>query len=355
MHHRLIAIHAQLTMREREAMVRPQIALVVGVIWLTWAVSIGRCQEDSKTVHAAAIDVPSSWALLIGVNAYAEMRPLKYCIYDMKAIRDKLIDSGYPEENVFLLIDTAEQLKYKPTRNNILRQLEMLTKIIKPKDRLVVAFSGHGVHLNKASYFCPADANLVNPSETLVPLDMAYRMMDSCGAQVKVLLVDACRNDPLRPGDKGAEDTAKAAGLRALTIEHEVIPEGIVLLSSCKRGQQSREDDDLHHGVFMYYLLQGLEGFADANRDRQIGLLELYHYTEAKTRARVLRMHNAAQVPSLRGEIASDPVITSVPQRVSRRVEEIEPVVASLSGSSDNPAVQSLLELGNNFFRHRRI
>lgn len=332
-----------------ELVIRTLIALATAIV-LTWAVAAAHGQEDAEATQAAAIDVQQSWALLIGVNAYAEMRPLRYCTFDMKAVRDKLIDSGYPSENVFLLIDSAEELKYKPTKNNILRQLEMLTQIIKPKDRLVVAFSGHGVHLNKASYFCPADANLANPTETLVPLDSVYRMMDACGAQVKVLLVDACRVDPFRPGDKGAEDAAKAAGFRTLAVEQEVIPEGIVLLSSCKKGQQSWEDEDLHHGVFMYFVLQGLEGAADSNRDGQVGLLELYRYAESKTRARVLRAHNAAQVPSLRGEIAADPIIAMVPPRVSRKVEDSEPAAAPTSASSDSPAVRSLLKLGNNFF-----
>jgi uncharacterized caspase-like protein len=309
-----------------------------------------QAQQTQPAAQPAGVELPQSWALLIGVNAYAEMRPLKYCIYDMKAVRDTLVDSGFPAENVFLLTDTVEELKYKPTRNNILRQLEMLVQIIRPGDRLVVAFSGHGVHLNKASHFCPADANLANPNDTLVPLDKVYQMMDSCGAQVKVLLVDACRSNPYRPGDKGAEDAAKAAGLQPMAIEQEAVPEGIVLLSSCKRGQQSWEDEDLRHGVFMYYLLQGLEGAADSNRDGRVGLLELYHYAEAKTRARVLRVHNAAQVPSLRGEIASDPAIALVPRRAARRVERSEPAAVYVPATSANSAVRSLLMSGNNFF-----
>jgi uncharacterized caspase-like protein len=326
-------------------------AAILALIFSAAAIAYG--QEGGKAIHVEPVDVPQSWALLVGVNAYADMRPLKYCIYDMKSARDKLVDAGYPAENVFLLIDSAAELKYKPTKNNVLRQLEMLVQIIRPKDRLVVAFSGHGVHLNKASYFCPADANLGRPAETLVPLDKVYQMMDSCEAQVKVLLVDACRNDPFRPGDKGAEDAAKSAGLQALSVEGEAIPEGIVLLSSCKKGQQSWEDDDLHHGVFMYFLLRGLEGAADQNRDGRVGLLELYHFAEAKTRAHVLRAHNAAQVPSLRGEIVSDPVIALVPRQVSKRVDagdEIEPATGPSAAKSDNPAVRVLLKQGNNFF-----
>jgi uncharacterized caspase-like protein len=322
----------------------------VGVLILC-AASVTFGQESGKPTPAASIDAPQNWALLVGVNAYAEMRPLKYCVFDMKAVRSKLIDAGFPPENVFLLTDTVAELKYKPTRNNVLRQLEMLVQILRPNDRLVVAFSGHGVHMNNASYFCPADANLANPNDTLVPLDKVYEMINSCQAQVKLLMVDACRNDPFRPGDKGVEDAAKAAGLQAFTGEQGALPEGIVLLSSCKRGQQSWEDEDLHHGVFMYFLLKGLEGAADENHDGRIGLLELYHYAEARTRAHVLRSHNAVQVPSLRGEIASDPVIAFVPREISRRVDEAEPVAVVRSiVNSTNPAVKLLLDQGNNFF-----
>lgn len=325
-------------------------AILTSVGLLLSVVGLAYGQEGPAT-PAIAADNPQSWALLVGVNAYSEIRPLNYCVPDMEALREKLTDAGFAADNVFLLTDTAAELKYKPTRNNILRQLEVLVQIIGPKDKLVVAFSGHGVHFNNTSYYCPADANLVKPAETLVPLDKVYQMIDSCEAQVKVLLVDACRNDPFRPGDKSAADAVKAAGLRGVTGEGESLPEGIVLLSSCKRGQESYEDENLRHGVFMHFLLKGLEGEADADQDTSVSLLELYKFAEVKTRVYVARSRNAAQVPTMRGDFASDPVIALVPKRISNRVDEVKPAAEPAPvASSDNPGVKSLLLQGNNFF-----
>ena len=38
---------------------------------------------------------------------------------------------------------------------------------------------------------------------------------------------------------------------------------GVVALVSCRPGEVSVEDEGLEHGVFMHYLLKGLEGDAD--------------------------------------------------------------------------------------------
>ena len=44
--------------------------------------------------------------------------------------------------------------------------------------------------------FCPADADLKD-RETLISLNQVYKDLEKCPAAVKLLLVDACRNDPL--------------------------------------------------------------------------------------------------------------------------------------------------------------
>jgi hypothetical protein len=343
------------------------------VVLLLGTVSAGQpgVSKGAKGAETPSYQKPQNWALLVGVNAYIDIRPLKYCVADMEALRNKLVDSGFTSEDIFLLSDEAD-IKYKPTKNNIVRQLELLVQVTERQDTLVVAFSGHGVQLLKdpkdpqsgyVSYFCPVDANLTRPADTLVPLDEIYKMIDKCEAKVKVLLVDACRNDPFKPGDKGAEDAAKSAGLKGLSFDDQALPEGILLLNSCKAGQQSWEDADLGHGVFMHYLLKGLEGEADSNKDGEVGVLELYQFAQPQTKRHVLRVHNAAQVPSIKGELASDPMIAMVPKRVSRPLDVARTTPASAStptplpaavpepvNTSTNPAVQSLLNQGNNYY-----
>ena len=50
------------------------------------------------------------WALLIGVNNYGFATPLKFCVRDMEAYQETLVrHGGYPQENVFLLVDGNER------------------------------------------------------------------------------------------------------------------------------------------------------------------------------------------------------------------------------------------------------
>jgi hypothetical protein len=60
-------------------------------------------------------------ALLIGVDDYAEMRTLRFCGADMRALQRRLIASGFPEKQLFLLDDKADQTKYRPVKANMQR------------------------------------------------------------------------------------------------------------------------------------------------------------------------------------------------------------------------------------------
>src|SRR5438477_279927 len=62
----------------------------------------------------------------------------------------------------------------------------------------LIPLAGHGVQFkdDPDHYFCPADAKIADKA-TLISLNEVYAALEKCPASVKVLLVDACRNDPL--------------------------------------------------------------------------------------------------------------------------------------------------------------
>jgi uncharacterized caspase-like protein len=97
------------------------------------------------------------------------------------------------------------------------------------RDTVLVALSGHGLQPEgtKGSYFCPSDANPTKPA-TLLPLtgtDGLVEQLADSGVGVKLLLVDACRNNPADKGMKGL------AGDRV-----ETLPRGMTALFSCSPG-----------------------------------------------------------------------------------------------------------------------
>ena len=144
---------------------------------------------------AADVKPPRRWALLIGVNDYANVQHLRYCVADQEALAKQLIVSGFSTDQVYLLDDKAEKQKFRPSKLNIERQLELVLAIPSEGDTLVLSFSGHGVQIAGHSYICPADCDLEHPQDTMISLDKVYDELSSCKASMKLLVVDACRND----------------------------------------------------------------------------------------------------------------------------------------------------------------
>jgi uncharacterized caspase-like protein len=58
---------------------------------------------------------------------------------------------------------------------------------------------------------------------------------------------------------------------------------------------------DKKHSLFTYYLLKGLKGDADADRDGTIKLSELQRYVSAQVPPVARALYNREQVPEMRG------------------------------------------------------
>ncbi|HQU46644.1 MAG TPA: SUMF1/EgtB/PvdO family nonheme iron enzyme [Pirellulales bacterium] len=249
--------------------------------------------------HAAA-EPTQRWALLIGIDDYAELEHLKFAGADMRSLQQELLAAGFEDKSVFLLEDRATQAKYRPSKGNIEKQLNLLLTIVEKDDLVLVAFSGHGVHLDGKSYLCPDDASL-DDADTLISLDGVYDRLRRCPAALKLLVVDACRDDPRLSGGRG---TRGGNITNPFAADLERPPQGLVLLSSCAPGQVSREDEKVGHGVFMHFLIGGLHGQADRDRDGHVSLDELAKFAGLETKRHVAREFNAVQTPKLLGDLS---------------------------------------------------
>ena len=55
-----------------------------------------------------------------------------------------------------------------------------------------------------------------------------------------------------------------------------------MIISSCSANEISKEDHNLQHGVFSYYMLEGLKGRADQDGNGIITVSELFRYISRK-------------------------------------------------------------------------
>ena len=275
-------------MRQRKCFIVPLLLL----LYVTPARGFDDPPAKKKAAH-------QRWAILIGVDDYAQAQDLQYCGADQRAFRERLIKSGFDEDNVFLLHDEAKEKKYLPFKANIEKQLDLLLGLLEKDDIVVLAFSGHGLHFGGKSYICPTDAKLDDPN-SLVSMDSVYDRLKKSPAAFKLVVVDACRNDP-RPG--GQRSLTATDGTRQFAQALERPPEGLVLLNSCAPGEISWEEKEFGHGVFMHFLMDGLSGQADENSDGKVSLSELSQYAGRKTKLHVAKKFNDSQRPFLKGDL----------------------------------------------------
>ena len=275
--------------------------LLVCVALLTSGLAQPASAQLAKGKDKAAM---GRWAILIGVNDYSELADLEYCNNDQVALRAQLIASGFPEKQVFLLHDDAKDKQYLPFKRNIEKQLELVLGLLEKDDLVVVAFSGHGVTLEGKSYFCPTDASLKEPQQTMISVETFYQRLEKSQAALKVMMVDACRNDPRVSGARSVR-AAKESSVPFFDALQRP-PRGILLLTSCAPGEMSMEDKDLGHGVFMHHVLKGLKGEADSDRSGGVSLSELWQYANKETKVYVARKFNDSQRPGLKGNLEDD-------------------------------------------------
>jgi len=106
-------------------------------------------KQDNKPDIQPQNDVPIigiKRALLIGINYFGTQNELNGCIKDVQNINNLLTTSyQYKPENVKILTDDQED--NKPTKINIINNINAIVALTKPGDTLFIHYSGHGTQV----------------------------------------------------------------------------------------------------------------------------------------------------------------------------------------------------------------
>ncbi len=241
------------------------------------------------------------YAFLVACSGYdkTQLRELPYTVNDIEDFKKALLTTGFAEANVKVLHDKQTERRYHSERSKIMKELKLLLAGVKPEDTLAVAFSGHGVHFkgDKTGYFCPLDADLEDKT-SLIPMDGpggVFELLKSCKAKRKLLIVNACRNDP-------TSDLAQAGSKVNLDDEDaEQVPEGIAALYSCQKGQKSYFDPKRQRGIFFDHVIRAWQG-EYLTGEEKLTLESVFDQVVAKTKGDADKTFGVAQIPVVRRE-----------------------------------------------------
>ena len=198
----------------------------------------------------------ASYALVIGINAYAHVAPLQYARNDAEAIAALLVsDLGFPKENVFLLLDeeaTAEKIR-KAFCDFSWRSGDL-------NDRLFVFFAGHGYtqagHRGEIGFLVPQDGKIDDLS-TLVRWDEMTRNADLIAAKHILFMMDACYGGLALQRSGNAPGSIRFLKDMLLRRTRQVLTAG--------KADESVGDSGgplPGHSVFTGHLIEGLQGRA---------------------------------------------------------------------------------------------
>lgn len=193
-------------------------------------------------------------AVVIGVDEYQHITPLKYCGSDAREVASAFRDSlEFKEEDILVLTTDSP---HKPNRNDIIREVgTFLQQDIKDDELLVFYFSGHGMRdpRSKRDYLLPLDASLVDAKEEGLSVEYLVDKLSDTGCKNIVMFIDACRED--------FDEGGKAVGTSGVGefSRGAVDREGLVTFFSCDPKEKSYEIEELGHGSFTYCLLEAIK------------------------------------------------------------------------------------------------
>ena len=150
---------------------------------------------DSRGVFVEALTA-TKFAVLIGVDDYAHIKPLRYTKNDVEALRDQLLAVGFDPDNVVTLTSALET-KNRPTKRNIETVIGGMLNVAQEGDFILIHLSGHGAEFGGEARFCPEGAKESDLQATTVSIKAIYEAMGRSKVTCKLMIVDACRENPL--------------------------------------------------------------------------------------------------------------------------------------------------------------
>jgi hypothetical protein len=276
--------------------------------------------EDNQKVLPISDQVSHSsaqkWAVVIGITKYKDSRiaGLRYASADARSFHDWLISQqggGYAPSRVRLLLDSGA------TAQSIRSALFNWLKQALEEDMVTIYFAGHGSPESPDSpnnlFLLPFDADYDDVATTGFPMwDIETALKRFIKAKRVVVLADACHSggvgqgfDVARRASRGIEINPISSALQNLSK----IGDGVAVISASDEKQFSQESQSWGggHGVFTYFLLKGLNGDADYNKDGRVTLGELIPYLSEHVR----RETRNAQSPTVAGKF--DPALSIGP------------------------------------------
>ncbi len=246
------------------------------------------------------------WAVVVGIDKYPNLQQLKYAVKDAQAFYDLLLSSNYvSSENIFFV--TNDQAKLSNLRSILGTKLKQKAG---QDDMVIIYFAGHGATERDTKspdgdglekYLLPYDADPDDLYASALPMREISFILNRISSERLVFIADSCYS-----GASGGR-TVSIEGIRANISDRFInrIAEGKgrIIMTASAANEVSAEDDTLQHGIFTYYLIEGLRGRADYDSDGLVTVDEAYRYVSEEVPRATAQEQHPVKKGSVEGQL----------------------------------------------------
>ncbi len=294
---RILSLEPAASRKRRMRRLRKSVALCA----LGATVFAGSVLLDANVAQAQVANVPASapavrrFALVISSNDGGASRSrLRFADSDAKAVANVLQHLGGLRNQDLTLLNGATRASLQAAFDQLKVAIDA-AKGDKARREVFIYYSGH------------SDENGLMLGGEHVSYSQLRQWLEATGADVRIAVLDSCASGAmirLRGG------TRRPSFLSDVSIDAR----GHAFLTASSASEAAQESDRIGAAFFTHYLVSGLRGAADNNRDGRVTLNEAYQFAYNETLGRTVQTAAGAQHPAYDIQLAGtgDLVLTDV-------------------------------------------
>ncbi len=246
------------------------------------------------------------WAVIVGVDNYPNFPHLKYAVKDARAFYDLLVKTKLVSpDNIFFA--SNEKANLSNLRSILGTKLK---RNAGQDDMVIIYFAGHGATEKDAKspdgdglekYLLPFDAEPKDLYASALPMREISYILNRINSERLIFIADSCYSGA--SGGRTVSIEGTRANISDTYINRISSGKGRVIMTASSANEVSVEDDTLQHGIFTYYLIQGLKGNADYDSDGLVTVDEAYRFVSKEVPNATGQEQHPVKTGSVEGQL----------------------------------------------------
>lgn len=268
----------------------------------------GGVSDIDKDIPEGKSPYKSAIAVVIGNKDYKNgIAAVDYALNDARAMKNYFITRFAVDKKNIIYYENAGLSTFIALfgTKDVYKKSKLYRFVQRVKPEVVyVYYSGHGIPglSDKKGYLAPVDVARDNTEMTAFSIDLFYKnlayLKNELGVKRVVIMLEACFS-----GDSPKGMIIENISPITAKVKNPLLVGELGIIFSATSGDNyATWYKEKQHGTFSYYLMKGLRGAADKDKNKKITLGELREYLLSKVPEQANIQSAIEQTPEVKGK-----------------------------------------------------